>query len=207
MRKILTTQFGEPILEITKDISAGLETDFGLHRDRVPDNGWSELRRCNMETTNLKEVEFNETTSQRLIEDLAFAFGGNTKKFQKRMEEMQLFCIGIDDFNILTRAKMDIAINKENSFYKRNLDKLKNVLLGKFGQNFVDELEYIINDSCATGKFEFENEPTGVHQEENLDFIKEIWIDQSTGSYEDDYYGTFSIKIAEKKYVKFYYQM
>ena len=74
---------GQPIINI--EVSASSGSRFGDNRDRFPDSGWNELR-----TTNL---DFNKTTVLKLdtkelkltvLEDLAYAYGRNTKKFSEK---------------------------------------------------------------------------------------------------------------------------
>ena len=80
---------GQPIIHTEASASSG--SRFGVNRDRFPDSGWDELR-----TTNL---DFNKTTVLKLdtkelkltvLEDLAYAYGRNTKKFSEKIEEFKI---------------------------------------------------------------------------------------------------------------------
>lgn len=70
--------YGEVALDVDKD-------NMVLHRDRVPDRDWGELRRGRLDLC--KEVEANPELITRLVEDLAFAYGQNTKLFKSKLEE------------------------------------------------------------------------------------------------------------------------
>jgi hypothetical protein len=50
----IKTYYGQPILEVVKGISAGKEVDFGVCRDRDPDNGWGEMHKVNLELSGKK---------------------------------------------------------------------------------------------------------------------------------------------------------
>jgi len=73
----------EPIIDIDKD-------GMGLHRDRCPDASWDELRKANLSLykyPQLKEIELDEVMRTILLEDLAYAYGTNTKKFNAKLKE------------------------------------------------------------------------------------------------------------------------
>ena len=78
---------GEPILDVDND-------NFGLHRDRCPDTDWGQLRRSNMNDegnmTNTKKVELEGEIKTRLLEDLAYAYGNDTKKFHDKLVEFKI---------------------------------------------------------------------------------------------------------------------
>ena len=63
-------------------------TMMGLNRDRSPDYGWSQCRFSNM--TDAREVELTKELKQILLEDLAYAFGNDTKKFNQKLKEFNL---------------------------------------------------------------------------------------------------------------------
>lgn len=78
----------EPIVE-THDNHG---RQFGLHRDRTPDSGWSEWRSGLMEKSNgLTETDINTPEGARLrlilLEDLAHRYGSDTYKFRAKLEE------------------------------------------------------------------------------------------------------------------------
>lgn len=79
--------YGEPILDITKEMSAGKMVDFGLHRDRQPDAGWGELRRTRLDE-RVKEVELTDELRKTLIEDICYSF--NDKEAYIKLKEFEL---------------------------------------------------------------------------------------------------------------------
>lgn len=90
MKKILT-YYGQPILDVVKGISAGKQVDFGVFRDRNPDRDWSELQQVNLTTDRgLKEIELNDVMRKTFIEDLAYAYGRDTKIFGEKIKEFNL---------------------------------------------------------------------------------------------------------------------
>jgi len=88
--KIYVTRNNEPIFETGTGISAGKETLFGSYRDRYPDNGWSELRRVNMEIGGVKEVKLTKELKEVLITDLAYCYGGNSSIFLNKLKEFKI---------------------------------------------------------------------------------------------------------------------
>jgi hypothetical protein len=80
--KIKVIYKNQPILDIDED-------NFGLNRDRNPDSGWGELRRSSLTHNKTIEVDLNENRKLAiiLIEDLAYAYGSDTKKFNKKLKE------------------------------------------------------------------------------------------------------------------------
>lgn len=83
MRKIKTVYGIQPILE-EKD-------GMGLNRDRIPDRDWNELRRTNMLSDSIKEVNLTTEMKVTLIGDLAFAYGQDTNKFIEKLVEFDIF--------------------------------------------------------------------------------------------------------------------
>lgn len=84
--KIFIFYSNEPVLDISHEQrSDGTTYHLGLHRDRLPDADWSELRRTII--TNAKEVEMTEELKTILLEDLAFTYGDDTKKFNAKLKE------------------------------------------------------------------------------------------------------------------------
>lgn len=88
--KTIKTYMGQPILEVSKGISAGEETDFGIFRDRCPDRDWSELQRTNMELNKIEDSELTPKLKLILLGDLAYAYGSNTRKFEEKVKEYGL---------------------------------------------------------------------------------------------------------------------
>lgn len=73
---------------------------------------------------------------------------------------------------------------------------------------FNDILE-ILHDCDITYDYSIEDEPKGDYQEEDYDFVKCAWVNQTTnGGYNgDEFAGTVSIKLPNEKYFQFYYSM
>lgn len=80
----IKTIYGQPVLEIITE----KDVEFGLNRDRNPDSGWNELSISTMERA--KEVELTDELKVTLLEDLAFAYGQNSKKFSEKLREFKL---------------------------------------------------------------------------------------------------------------------
>lgn len=91
MKTIKVFPNNEPCLEIRTETIDGPNKgrNYGLHRDRFPDAGWGELR--NTDLSYSKELELTGELRKILIEDIAFAYGNDTKKFSKKMNEFGLF--------------------------------------------------------------------------------------------------------------------
>lgn len=88
--KTIKTYRGQPILEVSKGISAGKETDFGTFRDRLPDRDWSELQRTNMELNKIEDSELTPELKLILLGDLAYMYGSDTVKFEEKLKEFNL---------------------------------------------------------------------------------------------------------------------
>jgi hypothetical protein len=90
--KTIKTYNGQPILEVVKGISAGKEVDFGVTRDRQPDNGWGQMHKVNLELSaeKIKETKITEHIKIKLLGDLAYAYGRNTNKFEQKLKEFEL---------------------------------------------------------------------------------------------------------------------
>lgn len=85
MKTIWTAWNGtEPILDID-------EEGFALYRDRDPDAGWGPLRRSKMsKNDHIIQVELTPELKQTLLEDIAFTYGKDSKKFTAKMQEFNL---------------------------------------------------------------------------------------------------------------------
>lgn len=81
----------EPVLNISVCTNDGPNKGkkYGLHRDRYPDSGWSELRNSFMDH-RCTEIELTDELKVRLLEDLAYAYGGDTPKFGAKLKEFNL---------------------------------------------------------------------------------------------------------------------
>lgn len=77
----------ESKLDVAKD-SPNYGVLFAVNRDRQPDNGWGELHNSRLETA--VEMELTPELKQLLLEDLAFAYGQDSKKFIEKLEEFDL---------------------------------------------------------------------------------------------------------------------
>ena len=83
----------EPIVETKMMVSGGVEKQFGLHRDRMPDAGWGEWRWRLMDSA--VEVDTETMTTQKaeelmniVVEDLLLHCGYNhPKKLREKFEE------------------------------------------------------------------------------------------------------------------------
>jgi hypothetical protein len=86
MKTIHVFSQNQPVLNIvTDDIN---NKEYGVNRDRNPDSGWGEVRKTIM--TSAKEVELTEELRMILIEDLAFVYGSDSKKFTEKLKEFGL---------------------------------------------------------------------------------------------------------------------
>ncbi len=91
-----------PILGTKMDISGGKPALFGLYRDRFPDRDWPELRWKNLEMdthritkiTSMSDYSAflinNQKFPETLLEDLAYTYGNDTKKFTEKIQEFKL---------------------------------------------------------------------------------------------------------------------
>ena len=79
---IKTLYKNQPLLELRGDTKG---TEWGVTRDRFPDNSWDELRETHI--SKFKDVEETPKLRQILLEDLAFAFGHNSQKFSEKLVE------------------------------------------------------------------------------------------------------------------------
>lgn len=88
--KIFVFYNNQPCLDINQCETEGVNymASYGLNRDRNPDTDWGELRRTRL--TEAKEVELDERLRLILLEDLAFAFGNDSKKFRNKLYEFKL---------------------------------------------------------------------------------------------------------------------
>lgn len=87
MKTVKVIYGNEPILEVKKDMSAGEMVDFGLHRDRQPDSGWSELRWTRINEL-VKEVELTPELCKILIEDICYCY--DNKHIFNKLKEYEL---------------------------------------------------------------------------------------------------------------------
>ncbi len=90
--KILTIH-SNPVLDVIKSdttdkSSPNYRREYGVNRDRDPDNGWSESRQTCM--TYSKEAELTPDLKIKLLEDLAFVYGRNSKMFSQKLKEFNL---------------------------------------------------------------------------------------------------------------------
>lgn len=84
MKTILVFPGNHPCLDV-KIASNGLI--YGLNRDRTPDSSWGELRKTILDIA--EEAELTPELKLTLLEDLAYAFGNNTKEFNAKLKEFE----------------------------------------------------------------------------------------------------------------------
>jgi len=91
MKKIFVFYNNQPVLDYYIEQKEGVNkgNKYGLNRDRNPDRDWTQLRNSLM-NENCKEVELTNELKIILLEDLAFAFGNNTSKFNQKLREFGL---------------------------------------------------------------------------------------------------------------------
>jgi hypothetical protein len=89
--KILVFYGNQPCLDITTcDVEGpNFNVKYGVNRDRNPDRDWSELRKSRI-STNTKEVEMTPELKIILLEDLAYTYGQDSKKFNAKLKEFKL---------------------------------------------------------------------------------------------------------------------
>lgn len=89
--KILVFHDVEPVLDIKIEETIGLNIGkkYGLHRDRTPDTDWNELRLSYIDK-RCKEVELTTELKTILLEDLAYTYGSDSKKFNLKLKEFEL---------------------------------------------------------------------------------------------------------------------
>ena len=72
-----------------------------------------------------------------------------------------------------------------------------------------DEILEVIEESGCTTEFKLKNKPLGEYQDEDLEFLKGYYVDQTTdgGYIGDDFAGTVSIEYNDEQYLQFSYSM
>ena len=71
-----------PILEI--------EDEMALNRNRDTDRTWGGLVKSSIVHYKVKEVELTSELKQTLLEDLAYTYGHDSKKFSEKLKEFNL---------------------------------------------------------------------------------------------------------------------
>lgn len=84
MKTILVFPGKQPCLGVISNLNG---IPFGLNRDRNPDANWGELRKTRLDIA--EEVELTPELKITLLEDLAYAFGNNTKEFNAKLKEFE----------------------------------------------------------------------------------------------------------------------
>ena len=87
MKKILVFNGNQPCLDISFDIIQ--QKKYGLNRDRFPDVDWGQLRKTVL--SDAKQVELTKSLKKILIEDLAYVYGKDSKKFSEKLIEFELY--------------------------------------------------------------------------------------------------------------------
>lgn len=78
----------EPVIEVKFD--AQQNAHYGLHRDRVPDRDWPELRWTRIDNNDkYKSVKLTDELKIILLEDLAFTYG-KTNELRGKLIEFNL---------------------------------------------------------------------------------------------------------------------
>lgn len=72
-------------IEVCQTPGPNFNRKYGLNRDRNPDRDWSELR--NTDLSIAKVVKDTPELRQILLEDLAYTYGRDTKKFSEKLKE------------------------------------------------------------------------------------------------------------------------
>ncbi len=101
---------------------------------------------------------------------------------------------------IMAEAEIELEGNKN-----KTLAYIKN----KVPKELYDDILEYIEDSGWVTDFSIIDTPIGTSQEEDFEFLKEVYVDQTTngGFTGDEFAGTICIKIADKEYLKFHYEM
>jgi hypothetical protein len=74
----------QPIVDIDSD-------GFGLNRDRMPDRDHGALSRANIAINDrVNEVPLDNKMKTTLLEDLAYIYGSDSKKFTAKLKEFNL---------------------------------------------------------------------------------------------------------------------
>ena len=95
-------------------------------------------------------------------------------------------------------------------FYKDRAErdaKVLEVVKSVFSRDEFNDILSILEECDDTYDYSIEDSPKGDYQEEDHDFIKGAWVNQTTnGGYTgDEFAGTVSIKLPNDKYFQFYY--
>ncbi len=85
MKSILVFGNNQPCLDVIEEKGTKDSIWLGLNRDRSPDSGWDELRKTILK--NSRQVNLTKELKVTLLEDLAYAFGQDTKKFNEKLKE------------------------------------------------------------------------------------------------------------------------
>lgn len=94
---------------------------------------------------------------------------------------------------------------EEEAFYneqKRTSERILKALESIKGSEWVEQLNKYAKDSECHHPFKVVKKPKGDLQECDYELFGDEWIDQHTGYECDDYYGTVTIRIDEKRYLE-----
>ena len=114
---------------------------------------------------------------------------------------------------ICEQNQFNEAMDAMNEFYDEEAERhsknikdifieLKNVV----SDEFIKDIKECIEDYEGGYDFKIVDKPCGYKQEENYNFIKHIYLNQSFGYFADDYYGDIYIPLQKEKYLQFSFQ-
>lgn len=129
-----------------------------------------------------------------LFQEKLWSFPDNTCKICKQ-----------NQFNQAMDAMNDYYA-KESEKQAKNEKEVFYILKQTLCEDFITDIHDCINDCEGGYDFIIVDKPCGDFQEENYDFIKHIYVDQSCGYCGDDYYGEVYIPLPNNKYLQFSYQ-
>jgi len=115
--------------------------------------------------------------------------------------------------NICEQKRFNEAMSAMDDYYyveaerqAKNEKEVFDELEKSLCKDFLLDIKNCIKDCDGGYDLKIVNKPRGSFQKENYDFIKHIYVDQSCGYCEDDYYGEVYIPLPDNKYLQFSYQ-
>ena len=103
-----------------------------------------------------------------------------------------------DYFDSMTQEKMLAQYHNE---------QVLNTIKQAKGAAYYNDLTKFMNE-CEhdNSKIQITEEPNGDYQNESWGLITGSWVDQRAGAAGDDYYGTVTVKLSDKKYLEIPFQ-
>lgn len=86
MKKIKVFHRTHSLLEVIMKNASNRE--YGVNRNRDPDAGWGEVVQTDMDYC--QELDMTPELKLTLLEDLAYVYGSNTKKFRSKLKQFKL---------------------------------------------------------------------------------------------------------------------